>query len=224
MGALGPRLLDLFPGFSQLRASSGSFLGPWAFSQPFLGLGLFWAFFQFFLGLGPFLGVLNFFPAFSGPRSGPLPSLFLGYSRPFLGLEAFFGLFLGFWTYSQPFLDLGGAFAGPFLDSGLFLDVLGFWTSFPHFLGLRAFCGLFLGLYWTFPLFLVSGPLLILFRASGFFGPFVGFWASSQLFLGLGSSVLFLGFWTFPSFFGLRGLFASRTLVLLWASEPRGLF
>ena len=83
-----------------------------------------------------------------GASSGP----FLGFwtfSQPFLGLRASSGPFLGSWTFSQPFLGFRGLF-WPFF--------VGFCSS-QHFLGRGAFSralGLFCWFLGFFPTF--SGP------------------------------------------------------------------
>ena len=183
-------LLGLFPAISGFPASSGLFLffsrflhsfGPWAslglfwasgplpslfwaFSPTFLGLGfrLFWAsprsrlgaafcgprvscgFFPVFCLFWAFSRRLGFFPAFSGP--GPF--------------RVFSGLFLGFWTSSQPLLGLGPlrAFCGllglsrPLLCifwllvlfwPGLFGPFVGFCASSQLFLASNLFCVFF---------------------------------------------------------------------------------
>ena len=99
-------LLGLFPAFS----------GPRGFFKAFLGLGLFlgllWPSLNFFEASGPLPSLFwascelfSTLPAFFGPRG-----LFLGLFVPcgFLGLFlAFSVLFLGFQTFSQPFLSFG---------------------------------------------------------------------------------------------------------------------
>ena len=139
------------------------------------------------------------------------------------------GLFLGFWTSSQPFLGLGAS-SVPFLGTRPFLGLLrasgpflGFWISSQPFLGLGAFFGAFSRASGLFCAFLGLFPAFLGLRASS--GLFLGFWTFFQVFLALSelgasfrsSSQPFLGgtdsfpryFWAFhlgiPLFFDIFG-------------------